>query len=210
MFNADHCKTIHFVRHAEGIHNRDSREIPDFATTLTKTMAYWDSPLTPVGLEQCEKLALGVQNLTSPPDVVVVSPLRRAIQTAEIGFRVDGAGPPFVATELARERVSFHTCDGRRPLSEIKADFPFVDFAEVAEEHDAMWNTKEDQPTEHASEACASRAAAFLDWLHARPENNIAVVSHWVFYTHLFRLFGDKRLQTKFQNAEMRTVLLCG
>jgi len=209
MHNAETCKTIHFVRHAEGIHNRDSREIPNFQTTLSKTMVYWDAPLTPIGLEQSKQLALTVDNLILPPEIVVVSPLRRAIQTAELGFRANRKDLPFVATELARERVSLHTCDGRRPLSEIKADFPFVDFAEVVDEADTMWLSKEDQPSEDASEACALRAAAFLGWLHARPEKTIAVVSHWVFYTHLFKLFGDNRLREKFGNAEMRTLMLC-
>jgi len=36
------CKTIYFVRHAEGIHNRDSRDIPNFHDTLSQTsMTYW-------------------------------------------------------------------------------------------------------------------------------------------------------------------------
>ena len=43
-----------------------------------------------------------------------------------------------------------------------------------------MWGRKEDQPSESASEACSTRALHFLQWLMARPEKRIAVVSHWV------------------------------
>jgi len=203
------CKTIHFVRHAEGIHNRDSREIPDFGKNLTRSMAYHDSPLTDIGVEQSRRLFDQVQNLTLAPEVVVVSPLRRTLHTAEIGFRQNGAGPPFVASELCRERISYHTCDGRRNLTQIRNDFPFVDFSQVTDEVDTMWENKEDFPSDKASEACAHRALRFLHWLAARPEKVIAVVSHWVFYTHLFALFPDKNLKVAFGNAEMRSVVLC-
>lgn len=166
--------------------------------------------MTDVGVGQCSQLAHEVRNLTVMPEVVVVSPLRRAIHTATLGFRPDGSGPPFVATELCRERVSFHTCDGRRNLTDIKADFgSFVEFSEIADEVDTMWPNKEDTPTEAASTDCANRALKFLHWLHARPEKTIAVVSHWVFYTHLFRLFGNGELRSKFGNAEMRSVVMC-
>jgi broad specificity phosphatase PhoE len=163
-----------------------------------------------VGVGQCSQLAQEVRNLTVKPEVVVVSPLRRAIHTAQLGFRPDGTGPPFVATELCRERVSSHTCDGRRNLTDIKADFgSFVEFSEIADEVDTMWPKKEDSPNDAASVDCANRALRFLHWLHARPEKTIAVVSHWVFYTHLFRLFNNEQLQSKFGNAEMRSVLTC-
>ena len=81
-----------------------------------------------------------------------MSPLRRAIHTASLGF---GTALPYVCTELARERVSRHTCDQRRPLSEIKGDFPFVDFSEVMSEDDEMWLFKEIVPEEKSSEECA-------------------------------------------------------
>lgn len=114
----------------KGIHNRDSREIPNFHDTLydfparissalsesrgcalhspkslarcplkvalysynsvtcavpmtsyyttrSKTMAYWDAPLTSVGEAQGEALAEKVATLKVPPELVVVSPLRR-------------------------------------------------------------------------------------------------------------------------------------
>lgn len=138
MAAATTCKTIHFVRHAEGTHNRDSREIPGFHEHGSRTMAYWDAPLTTRGIDQGHKLSLDVMNLAEPPDVVVVSPLRRAIHTAQLGFRPEEAGGkalPFVATELCRERISYHTCDGRRDLSEIKQEFGFVDFTEVGDDY---------------------------------------------------------------------------
>jgi len=204
------CKTIHFVRHAEGIHNVASREMPGFHDGPSRTMVYHDAPLTSVGVGQGQALRIKVEGLAAPPEVVVVSPLRRAIHTAQLGFQSSaGHGPPFVCTELCRERISIHASDMRRDLSTISGEFPFVDFGEVVDEADAMWPHKEILPSEDASEACAARALDFLAWLHARPEQRLAVVSHWVFYTHLFALFGDDALGEKFGNAEMRSVVLC-
>jgi len=120
------------------------------------------------------------------------------------------APPPFVATELCRERIGRHTCDGRRNLTDIQAEYSFVDFSEISSEFDVMWHHhKEDQPSETASVGAAQRALRFLAWLSARPETRIAVVSHWVFFTHLFALFDDPSLHDKFGNAEMRKVVLC-
>jgi broad specificity phosphatase PhoE len=219
------CKNIYFVRHAEGIHNRDSREIPNFENTLSLTEHYRDAPLTEKGIQQSKILSKDVASLAVPPELVVVSPLRRAIHTAQLAFRPsesnttrnDALSPPFLATELARERISVHTCDWRRPRSAITADFPFVDMSMVATEDDEMWERKEMTPHEYSSIECSARAALLLDWLLERREHTIAVVAHWVFYTHLFGLFVDREgsigeaaaLQSKFGNAEMRKVRLC-
>ena len=209
------CKDVYFVRHAEGIHNRDSREVPNFGTTLSLTEAYRDSPLTFTGMKQCDKLAEEVSALKVPPEIVIVSPLQRAIHTAQLGFRYNPTTPPpFLATELARERISVHTCDWRRPKSVIEKDFPFVDMSLIESEEDDMWLSKEMTPAEYDSDDCRARAAKLLHWLLDRPETTLAVVAHWVFYTHLFGLFsggsdGGAALREKFGNAEMRRVRLC-
>jgi hypothetical protein len=57
------------------------------------------------------------------------------------------------------------------------------------------------------SRLCFLRAARFLEWIWARPETDIAVVSHWVFLLHLLHPFpqlADSRLG----NAEMKHVTL--
>ena len=46
-----------------------------------------DPPLSDFGRNQTELLAHEVQNTTSKPDLIIVSPLRRAVQTAFIAFK---------------------------------------------------------------------------------------------------------------------------
>ena len=125
-------KEIWFVRHAEGWHNKHSRELPNWkAEGLSLTDAYWDARLTPLGEEQCATLAerIAERDAADMPVLIAVSPLTRTLQTATLVFGNGSA--PFVATELARERIAAHTCDGRRDKSALAAEFPAVDLREV-------------------------------------------------------------------------------
>ena len=94
--------------------------------------------------------------------------------------------------------------------AEQAAEFAHVDFSELESDEDALFHSaKEDEPTEFASERCFARAGELLAWLHGRPEQRIAVVSHWVFLRHLLTRFAaDASLQENFGNAEMREVAL--
>lgn len=221
----DGSKRITLIRHAEGWHNKDHREMDNYmADGLGQTETYWDARLTPEGEEQAHKLRDKMQwrQRMGLPQLVAVSPLTRAVQTASFAFaefppRTKPATPnalmqmyrpPFRATSLLRERVWTHTCDGRRERHVLEAEFPHVDFGEVSEGADEMWEHKEDTPAQDDSDACAARGAELLQWLWARPEADIAVVTHWMFLRHLVRPFGHAKLQANFTNAEARFVTL--
>lgn len=70
----------------------------------------------------------------SRPDVVLVSPLRRALMTATELFyhqsEDDGSDPPmFLAIEALREKRTGLACDERSTVFELMAEFPHVDFS---------------------------------------------------------------------------------
>ena len=205
-------KTILFVRHAEGWHNKHARELPNWhADALGLTEAYRDARLTPVGEGQARALnaELAANATFVPPDVVVVSTLTWTIQTAALAF--EGFDVPFEATELCRERIADHECDHRRTRAALEADFgSFVDFSDVVDDDDALWTSrKEVEPDEMAATLCSERAADFLAWLAARPEPRVAVVSHWVFLKHLFALYpAFPELAENFRNAELRVAAI--
>ena len=93
LFLAERTKKIHFIRHAEGYHNVETKK------TGTNTCLHrkgapardhplWDARLTPVGIQQAENLK---EHLARRPsggrsftafDLVVVSPLTRTLETA--------------------------------------------------------------------------------------------------------------------------------
>ena len=206
------AKKLVSIRHAEGWHNKDAREIPNYFKDelglASTSLKYWDAALTPDGETQCAALASRLQEQVGPMELVAVSPMTRALQTATLAFPNASAWPPFLATSLARERVWLHACDGRRPRSELQHDFPHVDFGEVASEVDEMFELKENEPSDRNSTQCSERATRLLQWLHTRPEQAIAVVSHWVFLLHLFQPFEHAEFLQPFGNAEARLVTL--
>jgi broad specificity phosphatase PhoE len=225
VFLQERCKRIYFIRHAEGYHN-DIERITDFKPPSSILLVensgwkYMDAKLTPRGEEQCAKLKEEVRGHSvwarlHPLNLqlVVVSPLTRTLQTAFLSLgRADEPGaPPFVATELCRERIADFTCDRRRTITELRKDFPGVDFSEIESEEDEMFfNSKEDD------EICKKRTVEFLQWLSKRPETRIAVVTHSIFLKNLFEQFGfglakeDVDALHKFPtNAEMRGIMLC-
>ncbi|OLP80076.1 Phosphomutase-like protein 3 [Symbiodinium microadriaticum] len=103
------------------------------------------------------------------PELLVVSPMRRAMQTGLTAFErhVAEGRLPVLAHELCHERAGLHTCDRRLPKTKLAELFPAVDFKLLESEEDPYWGDgwkREDLP------AMATRAGRFIEWLLARPE----------------------------------------
>ena len=166
-----------------------------------KNEAWHDARLTALGEAQASALlpAMALQSV----DVVLVSPLSRAVQT---GLLCLPAGAPVGANELLRERNGRHPCDRRRARAVLEADFPGVDVSALADGEDDSWTA-----TREPWGALVARASAFLHALAARPEARVAAVTHNDFLQALLfeapelRL-ADPALRRKFANAEAMSV----
>jgi len=198
--------------------------------------AYIDAELTEAGQNQCYALRGKIdRNRVLAPverlhvDLVVVSPLRRCLETADIIFgpartqsRPDLLQPPFLVNDLCRERYGEFFCDKRLPMSETKQDLRFsewdwetqrefaIDEVPFADDDEA-WQ-EEREPEDHT----LLRALKFLKWIAMRPEKEIAVVTHSSFLKCLFKVFGGESskedqdvLRALPANCELRTVVLC-
>ena len=160
-------KRIFLVRHGEGTHN---------ATGDGSTI---DPLLTARG--QAQAAAIRGHLHLGRCTLVVVSPLSRAVQTAAAIF---GEKPSArtVLTPLHSERWSAK-CDEGRPKTALVAQFGFLaewQGLDALEEH---WT-----PTrQNDGRWRAERVPAFIEWLQAQPESEIAVVGHGAY-------FCDKRL----------------
>jgi broad specificity phosphatase PhoE len=116
-------------------------------------------------------------------DVVLVSPLTRAIQTAHGIF--GDRGLPMEICALHRE-WQISSCDIGRAVAELQGDFPHLDFKSLT---DPWW--RHDAPVSplgfpQESEAhLAERVAAFTAMIAARPEERIVVVGHGDFFRRL-------------------------
>ncbi|KAJ1496489.1 histidine phosphatase superfamily [Baffinella frigidus] len=203
-------KEIYIIRHAQGEHNVSSK----FS---------FDPPLTTEGLKQVKsqhKLAttLGVE-------CVIVSPLRRTLQTADGLFPGHGN---MIAFEHVRE-VMGETCNIRLPVAEAEKNFPGVDWRLmkgvglegpdreiarfVADDRDGDDLTKMECRDPESFPAMMQRSEEVIALLAARPETKIAVVSHCVFLAAFIAVlrggFADENgdeMGDYLENCEIRII----
>ncbi|KAL5714839.1 hypothetical protein ACHQM5_016746 [Ranunculus cassubicifolius] len=235
LFPLHRCKTLHLVRHAQGIHNVAGEK--DHDAYMSEEL--FDAHLTPLGWEQVKKLRSHViqTGLVKKLDLVIVSPLLRTMQTAvgvfggeeyanEDGVKplmVENAGnsshsaisssdrPPFVAVELCREHLGVHPCDRRRSIPEYTPLFPAIDFSLIENDDDILWKPDVRELDDHVG----ARGLEFLNWLWTRKEKEIAVVTHSGFLFHTLKAAGmdlhplmKEETCKHFANCELRSVVI--
>ncbi|XP_020085507.1 phosphoglycerate mutase-like protein 1 isoform X1 [Ananas comosus] len=210
LYPSHRCKTLHLVRHAQGIHNVKGEK--DYKAYLSPEL--FDAHLTPLGWEQVSNLRKHVHKcgLAKKIDLVITSPLLRTMQTAVGVFggesytdginvpplMVENAGnsnhlaisslncPRFVAVEKCRERL-------------IRSDVDVLWKADVREKDEDL----------------ASRGMSFINWLWTREEKEIAIVTHSAFLSHTLSNFGkdchptiEAEICKSFANCELRSMVL--
>ncbi|CAB1116470.1 unnamed protein product [Ectocarpus sp. CCAP 1310/34] len=198
------AKTVHFIRHAEGTHNEAA--LKEGRAAYAK-IEHLDARLTDLGKQQCATLKATKHGVEKEAQLVVVSPLTRAIQTAMLTIdQVEGV--PWVALECVRERAGAHPCDRRRCVSELKQEYPDISFDEIKDEKDVYFDSlgEEREP----NDLMADRGRELLSWLKERPETNIVVVTHSAFLLCLFNEAMQAAPETAkwFENCELRSVFL--
>ncbi|XXG49041.1 hypothetical protein AAC387_Pa02g3329 [Persea americana] len=235
LFPSHHCKTLHLVRHAQGIHNVEGEK----SLEAYLSPALFDAHLTPLGWEQVGNLRKHVREcgLTQRIDLVIVSPLLRTMQTAVGVFggedyvngvdvpplMIANAGnsehpaisslncPPFLAVETCREHLGVHPCDKRRSITEYGPLFPAIDFSLIESDEDILWTAEKRE----ANEEVAARGMRFINWLWTRKEKEIAIVTHSGFLFHTLKGFGNdchpsvkQEIGKHFANCELRSMVL--
>lgn len=166
-------KTVHCIRHGQSTFNaafRESRIDPLF----------FDAPLSDIGRQQVAATAAKVRG--TPYELVLTSPLTRALQTTLGLFAEHPAAPPIRVEHRHREHGE-NSCDVGRPPVALAAEFPHFDFAHLEE----IWWHTDGEADERGIfvepwETLQARVAHFRDWLGGRPERLIAVVGHGTFF----------------------------
>ena len=216
-------RKIHFVRHGQGTHNLLAAQKGGCSCTNGdptkcpyKDEAVADAYLTPLGREQAAKNQSFTKTLSNI-QVIYVSPLSRAIETAQIAFKdclERDQKVPFIANENLREQIGSHCCDRRRSMNIIQREYPEIDFSQLTSNDDVLWSEERESKL-----GVALRAKAFFDMLHVvhhvsnNSENNtgeIAVVGH---SSHLLTMMNvtldcgeENDLESWFETGELRTV----
>jgi len=224
-------KIVHFIRHGQAFHNfladmyierglKWNQFDVNSDNPYTKPELL-DAPLTEKGRAQASLLHHHyVASLSSPPELVVSSPLCRALSTCSIAFQSvlpkcstasnntnnNNNDTQWLCHELVREEHGAHICDRRRCASEQMRDFPMFDFSLLETEEDVLFNENRRETKMEVAE----RAYKFLEWMALRQESHIGLVSHsgWLMTVFNGILECDDSLKNWFQNGEMRSAVL--
>jgi len=183
-------KTIYLIRHAEAEHNI---AFNIYGETAYDSPNFRDSNLTHAGINQAENVEFKLNVV--PFQVVFTSPLTRALHTTSIIFKNQYI--PIIAREDIRERYDRHPANNRKSIDKLKQLYTFIDFSEITNNEDILYNTPDD---------LVARTKSFINYLVSRPETVIAVVSHETFLKQLLSYFSIA--DTSLKNCEFKCVIL--
>lgn len=160
---------VYLIRHGESEFNRR------WAATGRDPLIR-DAPLSALGHAQIEATIPLAQALR--PDVVLTSPLSRAVQTA---LGLFGVTAPILVDPVHAERIS-NTDDVGSSPRELASRFPDLDFSSL---DDPWWpvGPLDDLgvPVE-SDESFLARVDRFIRALQKRPEERVVVVGHGGFF----------------------------
>jgi broad specificity phosphatase PhoE len=169
-------KRVHCIRHGQSTFNA--------AFELQRIdPLHWDAPLTEMGHEQVAVAAAEVRDI--PYELIVTSPLTRAIQTT-LGLFANHPSADRIRVESLHCEHLASSCDVGRAPDALRREFPGLAFDHLEE----VWWHRDGEPDERGivfepDETLLERVRHFHRWLEARPETLIAVVGHGTFFYHL-------------------------
>jgi broad specificity phosphatase PhoE len=225
--NSALTKTIYIIRHGQALHNPRAEEakangcsMDEFVSLMRQDDAL-DAELTELGKTQARQSRLS-DSLSQQIQLVISSPLSRAIQTADLVL------PPAPLTSSANPAaiIQRHCCElfrevngdllnaKRRTRKELEESFPRWNFGQISPT-DNLWTE-----TMEEFEACAERGYQGLCWLMDRPEECICLVSHGGILRYTMNIHPnvklsdertgvrEKAVESRFDNCELRKYIL--
>lgn len=180
------AKTVYFVRHGQSVAN----STPVFQGS--------DSPLSPKGLAQAEKIADRLALVEF--EALIASPLRRAKQTAQAVAKKTAKDIDF--SDLFVEHTKPSGVGGK-PYTDKEASGTW-----------RVWQQTQFTSGERTKDGenyddIVARADKALDYLLARPEANLAVVTHGYFLCTMVAriLIGDNLTGPMLKRFQHRTAM---
>lgn len=207
-------KVIFIARHGQGFHNVAESKYGtplwdcDWSLKTTDGELVWgpDARLSELGKAEAHQAETAwtreLANHFPVPEIFIVSPLSRAIETMVItgawkhsinhSENNQKSRPRIVVKEKWRENIGLHTCDQRRSKEEISNDFPLVEFEDGFSEQDLLW-TKDVQETDKQLDI---RIKAALTDLFVDPISSdltyISITAHSGVISSLLRVLGHR------------------
>ena len=160
-------QSLYLIRHGKALHNELYDIIGVHAFRAPEVI---DSPLTSEGHQQALTLSQTIHDKNI--ELVLVSPLTRALQTAHGIFK--NTDIPIRSLECLREYpIGEDTCNQRSDISLLKVRFPKIDFSKIEIDEDISWTE-----TRETRESLQKRVDEAKRYIKTLPETKIAIVSH--------------------------------
>ncbi|KAF2658240.1 phosphoglycerate mutase-like protein [Lophiostoma macrostomum CBS 122681] len=161
--------TLILIRHAQALHN------------VADDWSLHDPPLSALGEEQCAELqqTLKQEEIADKVELIVVSAMRRTLQTAKLGlgWLYEDKKIP-VLPDAGWQENADKPCDTGSPIQVMAREFPQFDFSKVDPLYPDKTTNLHSNPYAFTGRAIFARGQTCLQALYSRPEKVIAVVSH--------------------------------
>nr|CCA20832.1 conserved hypothetical protein [Albugo laibachii Nc14] len=213
-------KVLYCIRHGESMYNEwRKHSLLNFSWIFVRDPMLFDAPLTAKGQQQAQLLSqkIRAQDIHTKVQVIVCSPLTRAIETALEAFK--GHNIPILLEPLCREELGT-ACDVGSSPDELEKAFSHVseslDFSDLP----LLWWLPSSKQTEsngsielpktpsdvlsirECSIELENRIQELITKLMALPQQHIAIVGHSGYFKKMLRM------QRKLSNCEMHIVTL--
>ncbi|PSN65387.1 phosphoglycerate mutase-like protein [Corynespora cassiicola Philippines] len=160
--------TVILIRHAQALHN------------VASDWSIHDPPLSELGERQCAELQenLKQNKLANEVELIIVSAMRRTLQTASLGLDwLINEKKVRIVPDAGWQENADKPCDTGSPITTMAKEFPY-DFSSVDPLYPDKTTHLRTNPYAFTRKAILARGQACLKSLYARPEKVIAVVSH--------------------------------
>ncbi|KAF2648922.1 phosphoglycerate mutase-like protein [Lophiostoma macrostomum CBS 122681] len=200
-----HYKVLFLGRHGQGWHNVAESKYGTAAWDShwskldgADGITWADAELTDLGKGQAKEASELWKSLLPKgipaPETYYVSPLKRAIETADLTFKTldlpDGKPYAPIGKELLRECLGVHTCDRRSPAATIHSLFPHVELESGFSEEDRLWDPK----NRELSSERKLRLSQLLDDLFAHDENVfLSLTAHSGAISSILEVIGHRK-----------------
>lgn len=192
-------KKVVLIRHGQSQYNAEMDTYFDLNPHIREDPNCWhaenmydplifDAALTALGVEQAARGYDSIQSVNqNRPELVVISPLKRTLQTYHAVF-ADHTDIPVLISPSIREQM-YSSCDVGSDKTHLMQEFPALD-QHLNKLDDSWWGAIKEsyvrasgRVPHHHKETMASmreRLEVFRQDLLARPERNIVIVCHSV------------------------------
>ena len=185
-------KILYLIRHGTALHNVNYETMGESAFTTTR-----DTPLVEKGISDAKLLNSTWEN-KDKIELILVSPLTRTLETADIIF--DNYPAPIIALDCLKEHPqSHHICNKMSDKDSLIAKFPRIDFSNISQK-DLDWSDKK-LSKYMESLRIEKRVTALREWLRNREEKTIAIVGHNSYFNLILYGCADYDRKTELKHC---------